>query len=84
MYISGKIFILEQNSVFARLFAKVSRPGNNEVIRSSSQADTCYYQSNHSKVEAIPLSAFLQEHNKQTCRSISTLTLLTLIVKQGN
>jgi len=26
-------------------------------LRSSSQAATCYYQSNHSKVEAIPLSA---------------------------
>jgi len=26
-------------------------------FRSSSQAATCYYQSNHPKVEAIPLSA---------------------------
>jgi len=26
-------------------------------FRSSSQAATCYYQSNHSKVEAIPLIA---------------------------
>jgi len=26
-------------------------------FRSSSQAATCYYQSNHSKVEEIPLSA---------------------------
>jgi len=29
----------------------------NWPFRSSSQAATCYYQSNHSKVEAIPLSA---------------------------
>jgi len=27
----------------------------------SSQAVTCYYQSNHSKVEAIPLSALLKD-----------------------
>jgi len=27
-------------------------------LRSSSQAAICYYQSNHWKVEAIPLSAF--------------------------
>jgi len=33
-------------------------------VRSSSQAATCYYQSNHSNVEAIPLSAFAQGHNK--------------------
>jgi len=33
----------------------------------SSQAATCYYQSNHSKVEAIPFKALLnthKEHNK--------------------
>jgi len=30
----------------------------NESFRSSSQAATCYYQSNHSKVEAILLSTF--------------------------
>jgi len=28
-----------------------------ELFRPSSQAVTCYHQSNHSKVEAIPLSA---------------------------
>jgi len=42
------------------LFVKVPRPGDSEVsnFRSSSQAATCcYYQSNHSKVEAITLSA---------------------------
>jgi len=41
-----------------RLFVKVPRSGDSEVtFRSSSQAATCYYQSNHSKVEAISLSA---------------------------
>jgi len=40
------------------IFVKVPRPGDSEVtFRSSSQAATYYYQSNHSKVEAIPLSA---------------------------
>jgi len=29
-------------------------------FRSSSQATNCYYQSNHSTVEAIPLSALLK------------------------
>jgi len=38
-----------------RVYFKVTRPRDSEgtVIRSSSQAATCY---NHSKVEAIPLS----------------------------
>jgi len=41
---------------FARLFAKLPRPGGSKVtLRSSSQAATCYYQSNHSKAEPIPL-----------------------------
>jgi len=40
------------------LFVKVLRPGDSEVtFWSSSHAATCYYQSNHSKVEAIQLSA---------------------------
>jgi len=41
------------------LFIKVPRPRDSEAFRSSSQAATCYYwyQSNQSKVEAIPLSA---------------------------
>jgi len=47
------------------IIVKVPRLGDSEgTFRSSSQAATCFYQSNHSKVEAIPLSA------------ISTLTLL--------
>jgi len=31
------------------------------LFRSSSQAATCYYQSNHSKVETILLSALLKD-----------------------
>jgi len=44
------------------LFVKLPRPGDSEV-RSSSQAATCYYQFNHSKVEAIPLSALPKDTN---------------------
>jgi len=46
----------------------------NGRFRFSSQAATCYYQSNHSKVEAshkVPA----QGHNKRTCRPIFTLSL---------
>jgi len=47
-----------QISNSARLFVKLPQPGDSEVIFStSSQATICYYQSNYSKVEAIPLSA---------------------------
>jgi len=41
-----------------RLFVKEPRPQDSEgPFRSSSQAATCYYQSSHSKVEAISLNA---------------------------
>jgi len=43
-------------------------------FRSSSQAATCYYQSNHSKIEAIPCLA--QGHSKRTYRLIFTLFLI--------
>jgi len=33
-----------------------TRRQQSDLFRSSSQAATCYYQSNHTKVEAIPLS----------------------------
>jgi len=40
-----------------QLSVKVPRPGEaKRPFRSSSQATTCYNQSNHSKVEANPLS----------------------------
>jgi len=39
-------------------------------FRSSSQAATCYYRSNHSKVKAIPLSALPTNTTKLTCRTI--------------
>jgi len=40
----------------AHLFVKVPRPGNSEVIFSVFES-SCHLMSNHSKVEAIPLSA---------------------------
>jgi len=51
-------------SLGTNLFVKVPRPGDSEgPFRSSSQAATCYYQFNHSKIEAIPLSALPQQAN---------------------
>jgi len=42
---------------FAHLFAKLLRPGDIEMtFAASSQAATCYHQSNHSKIVAISLS----------------------------
>jgi len=46
----------------AHLFVKVPRPGDSEVTFSVFESrchvkEQCYYQSNHSKVEAITLSA---------------------------
>jgi len=57
------------------LLVKVnSQPGDSEVIFSvfESSCHTCYYQSNHSTVEAILLSALPKEqgHNKRICRLI--------------
>jgi len=53
-------------------------------FRSSSQAATCYYQSNHSKIEAIPSSAL----PKDTTSEIASLALqhpfFMLNVKQGS
>jgi len=49
------------------LFVKVPRPGDSEVIfTSSSQAATCYYQTNHSLVEAIPLSALPKDRRQRS------------------
>jgi len=53
----------------------------------ASQAVTCYYQSNHSKVEAIPLSALpkdtnftcAQGHKKPCQKSGKTLLILKMI-----
>jgi len=40
------------------LFVKVPQPRDSEVtFQSSSQATTCYYQSNHANIEAFLLSA---------------------------
>jgi len=43
------------NNTGIHLFVKVPRPGDSEGTFS------VYYQSNHSKVEAIPLSALLKD-----------------------
>jgi len=46
------------------LFVKVPRLGDSEGTFS---AATCYYQSNHSKVEAIPLSALPKDTTSERC-----------------
>jgi len=57
----GPIFVY---LVLAALFLKVPRPGESEVtfsvikqVQVKKLNATCYYLSNHTKVEAIPLSA---------------------------
>jgi len=53
-------------------------------FRSSSQAATCYYQSNHSKVEAIPLSVLpMDTTNELAGFDLHTIPLM-LNVKQGS
>jgi len=44
-------------TVFIYLLRYLDQETAKRPFRSSSQAATCYYQSNHSKVESIPLSA---------------------------
>jgi len=70
------VFLLQPNfeirlGLGTHLFVKLSCS-----FQSSNQADTCYYQSNHSKVERP--SRIAQGHNKRTCRSIFKLSLFML------
>jgi len=53
-------------------------------FQSSSQAVTCYYQSNHSKVKPVSFKRLSQGHNKRTCPLIFTLSLFMLNVEQEN
>jgi len=50
-------------------------------LRSSSQAATCYYQSNHSKVEAIPISALPKNTTSELAGLSSQYPFLMLIVQ---
>jgi len=57
------------------LFAKVPRPGDNEVTFSVFK-ENCYvfyYQSNHSKVEAIPFSAKPKDTTSELAGLSSTI-----------
>jgi len=54
------------------------------ILRSLSQAATCYYQSNHSKVEAILLSALLKDAISDLADLLSHYSFLILNVKQGS
>jgi len=55
----------------------------NGPFRSLSQAATCYYQSNHSKVDAIPLSALSKDTASELADSSSHYPFFMLNVKQG-
>jgi len=57
--------------ILAYLLVKVPRPGDSIGTFSVFQAATYYYQSNHLKVETIPLSAL----SKDTTSILSGLTL---------
>jgi len=61
------------------LFVKIPRPEDSEgIFYSLCQAATCYYQSNRSKVETIPLSALHEATTSELSYNIS----LMLNVKQ--
>jgi len=53
-------------------------------FRTASQATTCYYQSNHSNVEATPLSACPKDTTSEISSLSSYYTSLMLNVKQGS
>jgi len=53
-------------------------------LRSSSETATCYYQSNHSKVEAIPLSALPKDTIRANLPAYLHAIPLMLNVKQGS
>jgi len=52
-------------------------------FRSWSQATTCYYQSNHSKVEAILLSALTKDTTSELAGLSSHYSFFLLNLKQG-
>jgi len=73
-----------QIAIDIHLFVKVPRPGDSEgPFRSLSKAATCYYQSNHSKVEAFRLVPCCPR-TQQANLPVSTLYFLMLNVKQGS
>jgi len=63
--------------ILAHLFIKVSRPGDSEVTFLVFEPN-CHLllHSNHSKVEAIPLSALPKDTTSELAGLFSTLTLL--------
>jgi len=66
-------------------YVKVPRPGVRErTFRFSSQATTCYYQSNHSNVETIPFSALTKDTTSEQFAAYLHTIPLMLNVKQGS
>jgi len=58
------------------LFVKVPRPGDSEVTFLVFEL-SCHYQSNHSKVEEIPLSALPKDTTKANLNSKRLKTVKT-------
>jgi len=59
------------------LFVKVPRPGDSEVTFSVFDSCChCYYQSNHSLVEAIPLNALPKNTTSELGRPFHTIPFL--------
>jgi len=76
-----KVFVLKVLGL-----AKTPRPGDREVtfLLSSSQAATYYYQFNHSKVKANPLSIFSKDTTSELAGLSSHYPFLMLNVKHGS
>jgi len=55
IFIQVSLFKFRHSFIFQ--VTSTRRQRSQAALRSSSQAATCYYQSNHSKLEAIPLNA---------------------------
>jgi len=70
------------------LFANVPRPGDREVFGLPVKlppvtTSLSYYQSNHSKVEAIPLSALPKDTTSERASNVHTISSM-MNVKQGS
>jgi len=62
-----------------------TRRQRSDLFGVPSRGATCYYQSNHSKLEAISLSALLKEAKKASLPDyLHTISFLMLSVKQGS
>jgi len=66
------------------LFRYLNQETAKRPFRFSSQAVTCYYQSNHAKVEAIPLSALPKDTTSELAGLPLHYPFFMLNIKQGS